>query len=437
MYGLRVLANFYFNKPAHVTKPLVQLPVLAEVRQHNAFINSPLTLGTLEWRAFTALLQRISPEDEELKEHFIPVAELVDVGTGGGKAYAQIVELSDQITERKLRVEQLGPNGERVKKPDYRIIPLLALASYVEKRGGLVLVLNPLFTPYLLQLAEKGNFTKSRAAELKHLKGSYAFKLYWLLSEYRNFGTRTFTIAELRFRLAVGDEEYKDRFDNFKVKVLEKAQTELAKTDLAFKMEILRKGRKVEQIRFTFSAKPLLLAESGGVEKLVSAPITLSSSTTESETWAQLLVAQGVSVEGCELIRRHLGESQYPAAYLDYVLTVLRKPRKTPVRKPADYLFKCITGKLLLDEYHRSQLPPVVEPVRTGRRKASVPARAAAPTETVLLLAEVREMYDNPGPFARHNERAATFEEHLQLIYLAQGFVLQIRDNQEVLVLQA
>ena len=114
MYGLRVLANFYFNKPAHVTKPLVQLPVLAEVRQHNAFINSPLTLGTLEWRAFTALLQRISPEDEELKEHFIPVAELVDVGTGGGKAYAQIVELSDQITERKLRVEQLGPNGERL-----------------------------------------------------------------------------------------------------------------------------------------------------------------------------------------------------------------------------------------------------------------------------------------------------------------------------------
>ena len=429
MHGIRILANFHLYNPALVTKPLVQLPVLAEVRQHNALINSPFTLGTLEWRAFTALLQRIGPEDEELKEHFIPVAELVDVGTGGGKAYAQIVELSDQITERKLRVEQLGPNGERLKKPDYRIIPLLALASYIEKRGGLVLVLNPLFTPYLLQLAEKGNFTKSRAAELKHLKGSYAFKLYWLLSEYRTFGTRIFTIAELRFRLGVGDEEYKDRFDNFKVKVLEKAQTELAKTDLAFKMEILRKGRKVEQIRFTFSAKPLLLAE--------SVPKILSSSASEPEPWAQLLVAQGVSVEGCELIRRHLGEGQYPVAYLDYVLTVLRKPRKTPVRKPADYLFKCITGKLLLDEYRRSQLPPVVEPVRTGRRKASVSARAAAPTETVLLLAEVREMYDNPGPFARHNERAATFEEHLQRIYIAQGFVFQIRDNQEVLVLQA
>jgi hypothetical protein len=419
-----------------VKTPLVQLPVLAEVRQHNALINSPFTLSTLEWRAFTALLQRISPDDEELKEHFIPVAELVDVGTGGGKAYAQIVELSDQITERKLRVEQLGPNGERLKKPDYRIIPLLALASYVEKRGGLVLVLNPLFTPYLLQLAEKGNFTKSRAAELKHLKGSYAFKLYWLLSEYRAFGTRTFTVAELRFRLGVGDEEYKDRFDNFKVKVLEKAQTELAKTDLAFEVEILRKGRKVEQIRFTFSAKPLLLSDAGGVEKLVSAPIAPPTSAPPLEPWAQLLGAQGVSVEGCEVIRRHLGEGQYPVAYLDYVLAVLRKPRKTPVRKPADYLFKCITGKLLLDEYHRSLLPTAVESV-SPRRKASGAARATAPTETVLLLAEVQEIYENPGPFAKLNERAATFEEHLQRIYLSQGFVLQTRDNQDVLVLSA
>ncbi|MGI4869873.1 MAG: replication initiation protein [Janthinobacterium lividum] len=421
-----------------MTNPLVKLPVLAEVRQHNALINSPFTLSTLEWRAFTALLQRISPDDEELKEHFIPVAELVDVGTGGGKAYAQIAELSDQITERKLRVEQLGPKGERLKKPDYRIIPLLALASYVEKRGGLVLVLNPLFTPYLLQLAEKGNFTKSLAAELKHLKGGYAFKLYWLLSEYRTFGTRTFLVDELRFRLGMSEDEYKGRFDNFKVKVLDKAQTELARTDLAFEMEILRKGRKVEQIRFTFSAKPLLLAENAGGELPVAAlAIASPPSSPEAEPWAQLLRAQGISEEGCELIRRHLAEGQYPTTYLDYVLAVLRKPRKTPVRKPADYLFKCITGKLLLDEYHRSQLPPAAEPATSARRKAVArPAVTASSVETVLALTEVRQMYENPGPFAKRSEQAATFEEHLQRIYLSQGFVLETRGSQEILILR-
>jgi hypothetical protein len=428
--------------PAHLKKPPVPVSestVLTEIRQHNALINSPFTLSTLEWRAFTALLQRISPDDEELKEHFIPAAELVDVGKGGGKAYAQILELSDQITERKLWVEQLGPNGERLKKPDYRVIPLLALASYVEKRGGLVLVLNPLFRPYLLQLAEKGNFTKSRVAELKHLKGNYSFKLYWLLSEYRTFGARTFTLTDLRFRLGVKEEEYKGRFDNFKAKVLDKVQRELAKTDLAFQMEILRKGVTVEQICFTFSAQPLLLKQATSSEPAALPVITVLAEEPALESWAQQLRTQGISLEGCELIRRHLAEGQYPEAYLGYVLTVLQKPRKTPIRKPADYLFKCITGKLLLEEFKRSLLPPSTEPASPARVKAPKSVAAASPpvvTEKVFDLLDVRQMYEQPGPFAKRLERAATFEEHVQLIYLSQGFVLESRGGRDVLVLR-
>ena len=408
-------------------------PAQMEIRQHNALINSPFTLSTLEWRAFTALLQRIGPDDDELKEHFIPVAELVDTGKGGGKAYAQIAELSDQITERKLRVEQLGPNGERLKQPDYRVIPLLALASYVEKRGGLVLVLNPLFRPYLLQLAEKGNFTKSQAAELKHLKASYSFKLYWLLSEYRTFGIRTFTISDLRFRLGIKEDEYKGRFDNFKAKVLDKMQRELARTDLAFQMELLRKGLTVEQIRFTFNARPLQLKEAANSKAVELPKVAILPDESVLEPWVQQLRVKGVSIEGCELIRRHLVEGQYSEAYLNYVHTALQRPRKTLVRKPADYLFKCITRKLLLDEFKRSLLPPPVTSVSSVRAK--VVKLPAVPTEKVLDLLEVRQMYDNPGPFAKRLDRASTFEEHLQRIYLSQGFVLESREGKEVLTI--
>lgn len=416
---------------------LVPTTAQMEIRQHNALINSPFTLSTLEWRAFTALLQRIGPDDDELKEHFIPVAELVDTGKGGGKAYAQIAELSDQITERKLRVEQLGPSGERLKQPDYRVIPLLALASYVEKRGGLVLVLNPLFRPYLLQLTEKGNFTKSQVAELKHLKSSNSFKMYWLLSEYRTFGTRTFTISDLRFRLGIKEEEYKGRFDNFKVKVLDKMQEELAQTDLAFQMEFFRKGRAVEQIRFTFSARPLQLKAAAANKAVELSEVTMLPDELVLEPWAQQLRARGISVEGCELIRRHLAEGQYSEAYLNYVLMVVQKPRKTPIRKPADYLFKCITGKLLLDEFERSLLPSVVKPANPGHAKvAKLPVTPAVSTEKVFDLVEVRQMYDNPGPFAKRLERSDTFEEHLQQIYLSQGFVLENRGGNDVLVLR-
>lgn len=419
----------------------VETPLLSEIRQHNALINSPFALTTLEWRALTAVMRRIRPEDEELKEHFIPAAELVDVSKGGGKAYKQIAILSNQLTGRKLSIEQLGPNGERVKRPDYRIIPLLALASYVEKRGGLVLVLNPLFKPYLLQLAEKGNFTKTRVAELKHLKAGHAFKLYLLLSEYRTFGSRTFTLPDLRFRLGIGEEEYKGRFDNFKAKVLDPAKLSLAKTNLAFELEVIRKGHSVQLLRFVFQAQPLLLAESseGEVIELSAEPEPLEAALLElpAEEWAQQLRAQGVSEEGCALIRRHLAEGQYPAAYLDYVQQVLRKPRKSPVRKPADYLFKCITGKLLLEEFQRSLVPAPAPaaPVGASRARAS---RAATPvaTETVFELADVRQMYEQPGPFAKRQGQAVTFEEHLQRIYLSQGFVQEIRGGKEVLVLR-
>jgi len=382
-------------------------------------------------------MRRIRPDDEELKEHFIPAAELVDVSKGGGKAYKQIEILSNQLTGRKLSIEQLGPNGERVKRPDYRIIPLLALASYVEKRGGLVLVLNPLFKPYLLHLAEKGNFTKTRVAELKHLKAGHAFKLYLLLSEYRTFGSRTFTLPDLRFRLGIGAEEYKGRFDNFKAKVLDPAKQSLAKTNLAFELEVIRKGHSVQQLRFVFQAQPLLLAENseGSVIELPAEPELLPASLLEplAEDWVQPLRAQGVSEEGCTLIRRHLAEGQYPVAYLDYVQQVLRKPRKSPVRKPADYLFKCITGKLLLEEFQRSLL--TTTPVAAPRSRAS---RSAVPvvTETVFELADVRQMYEQPGPFAKRQEQAATFEEHLQRVYLSQGFVQETRSGKKVLVLR-
>ena len=392
-------------------------------------------LTTLEWRAFTSLLQRINPDDVELKEHFIPAGELLDVSTGGGKAYAQILELSDQFTKKTVRVEQLGPNGERLKQPDYRFIPLLAMASYVEKRGGVVLVLNPLFTPYLLQLAEKGNFTKSRAKELKHLKGHHSFKLYWLLSEYRTFGYRAFTVDELRFRLGIADEEYKDRFDNFKVKVLEKAQIELAKTDLAFEMTMIRKGRKVEQIRFTFSAKPLLLAKSTRAQELMPPNLALPLNTPEAEPWALGLLALGVAEAGCEIIRRHLAEGQYPDEYLDYVLQVIQRPRKAKIRKPADYAFKCITGKLLLEEFRRSKEVLQVSSTAPGRKSLVKPV-AVAPVETVYQLEEVRHIYEIPGPFAKRTERASTFEEHIERIYLSQGFVLEIREGNETLILR-
>ena len=58
---------------------------------------------------------------------------------------------------------------------------------------------------------------------------------------------------------------------------------------------------------------------------------------------------------------------------------------------------------------------------------------AAATAEVAYPVAEVRTMYDNPGPFAK-KDRLPTFEEHLQAIYLSQGFSVEERDGLQWLV---
>ncbi|HET9504645.1 MAG TPA: replication initiation protein [Hymenobacter sp.] len=401
-----------------------------EVRQHNALINSSFVLNTLEWRAFTAILARIHPDDEEFKEYFIPAPELVGDETGGS-AYLQIKGLAKRLLNRTLYVELLGPNGERVSKPDYEYISFITKARYMRQRGGLFIKVNPEFIPYLLQLTQRGNFTKSLTTELKSLSSSHSFKIYWLLSEYRTFGTRTFTVEDLRFRLGIRADEYADRFNNFKAKVLDKAQEELADTDLRFEMELLREGKAVKHIRFNFNASPLVLEPSA-----TKLPLVAANTLPEREAWATALLAAGIGEAGCEVIRRHLAEGQYPTDYLDYVLEVMRRPRKAAIRKPADYIYKCITGKLLLEEFRRSQEPVAVPKAEKPVRKTTSKPAPAAPAETVYQLAEVREMYDNPGPFSKRSERAPTFEEHLERIYLSQGFVLEKRAGQQVLVLK-
>ena len=103
---------------------------------------------------------------------------------------------------------------------------------------------NPLIMPYLLQLRENGNFTLAALDELRKLKSPDSARIYWLLREYADFGERTISISQLRFLLDIAENEY-PRFSNFKVRILDKAQTELAKTDMPFTYELERQNQIV------------------------------------------------------------------------------------------------------------------------------------------------------------------------------------------------
>ncbi|MGY3091343.1 plasmid replication initiation protein [Hymenobacter sp. UYAg731] len=70
------------------------------------------------------------------------------------------------------------------------------------------------------------------------------------MREYASFGKRTIPLVELKANLSL-NEEY-DRFNNFRVRMLDRTQKELADTDTAFSYELVKHGREVSAIEFRF-----------------------------------------------------------------------------------------------------------------------------------------------------------------------------------------
>jgi plasmid replication initiation protein len=414
---------------------VVQAPESREklVAQHNALVNARFSFAPLQMRLFLALLSRIEFNDVDFKEHFVPASELV-FERHGGSAYIQIDEMCNNITSIKLYIELLEEGThKRRRRPKYDYIPLMAKAGYDGELGGVVATFNPLIMPYLLQLRENGNFTLAALDELRKLKSPDSARIYWLLREYVNFGERTISLSQLRFMLDLAENEY-PRFSNFKVRILDKAQTELAKTDMPFTYEVERQNQIVQEIKFLFGVNlPTRESQTNSqhsqiseqVENVENAEIDLAA----QPLWLDALRQVGVSKRSLQQIARQLENKEYPLSYVDFVLTRIGKQHQLgKVKKPAGAIYKALVEKYLLEEFNQQEVAAAL-PVRPK----PVAHPAVLEPEVVYSLREVREIFDNPGPFLK-KRREETFEQHVEQIYLNQGFQRVEKDGEQWLV---
>jgi hypothetical protein len=329
------------------------LPVVATnnplVVQHNALVNAGFTMSALEMRFFLAMLSRISREDTTLPVCRITVKEICP-DSSSATVYADVREMVTRMLSRILLLEILGPNGERVKQPDIQGFPLMGKALYLKKEGVVEAVFNDHLRPYLLELTS--NFTKAQLSQLLKIKRPTSHRIYWLLREYLAFGKRTVGVDELRHILGFTDE-YVDRFDHFKARVLEPAQKELSQTDLPFTYELLKEGRVVDSIRFLFAP--------GGVQPQELPP-------TEVEHWAQTLLDVGVAVKSIEMVREKLAAGEYEEGYIHYVLATVRaQVQGGKVKKEAGAIYKALTDGYLLPAYLKTKLAPAANPTKPAK----------------------------------------------------------------------
>lgn len=313
--------------PTPATHPLVV--------QHNAMVNAQFNLTTTESRLFLAMLARISPQDTEFAKCQVDIGDIMEPTSNN---YAHVRKMLDSFGGRKLRIEKLSPEGRRRQKRTFTVIPLVEYAEYREGEGLVEAQFNKRLLPYLLELRD--NFTKAQLVELLKLKSSSSFRIYWLLREYANFGKRTVPLDELKTILGL-EQEY-DRFNNFRIRVLDRAQVELADTDTPFTYKTVKSGREVVAIDFCLQALPASEA------KEVAEPLA---------DWEQAVLATGVALNSLPQIKSRLAAGDYDLSYVRYVLdTVKGQVQAGKIKREGGAVFKALVEGYLLPAHRKAQL---------------------------------------------------------------------------------
>ena len=383
-----------------VSNPSAMEPIsviaLPLVVQHNALVNARFNMSALEMRFFLSLLSRIGRDDDSFAVCEVPVREICS-SSASNAIYHEVREMVRSIGTRALFIEGLSPDGKRMKDPDVLTLPLMGRAHYRRKTGMVEASFNENIRPYLLELRD--NFTKAQLSQLLKLKSPVSHRIYWLLREYAAFGKRIIGLAELRNVLGL-TTEYQNRFDHFRERVLDRAQAELAQTDLPFTYEVIKQGRTITEIRFLFEP-------AGGT--------TTEAGKTEPPGWEAAVLAAGVGKKSLPAIRLQLEQGLYNDIYIYFVLQAVRaRVLQGKVKKEGGAVFKALTEGYLLNDFHKH-----VAGIQAKQQKAA--KKSGSSSGVRIRLEDAEAAYET---MRKKGKAPSTFADNLEQTYLSQGFVL-------------
>lgn len=127
-------------------------------------------------------------------------------------------------------------------------------ASYVKGGGYIEITFGNDVIPLITRLSEK--YTEYELRQIKDLNSVYALRLFELLMQWQGIGkTAPVPVSDLRKRLGVEENQYKQMCD-FKKRVLDSAVKEINdNTNIKVKYEQLKEGRKITDFTFKFTVK--------------------------------------------------------------------------------------------------------------------------------------------------------------------------------------
>lgn len=165
------------------------------------------------------------------------------------RAYNLLTEVAERLYERSVLIHAPDPERPEVEKVLTRWVSSI---RYLPQRGAVELVFAEGIVPLLCSLRQQ--FSRYRLEHVAQLSSSYAIRLYELLIQWRERGTRTVELDWLRERFDLQGKYANIR--DFKARILKPAVQQInAHSDLWVDWEQHKRGRVVHALTFRFGLK--------------------------------------------------------------------------------------------------------------------------------------------------------------------------------------
>jgi plasmid replication initiation protein len=211
-----------------------------QVKQHNLITQAKHAMTATEMNVMFMLLDKLDENERSKRIYKIDLKELQSK-SGKELKLSHLKEATSRLRMREYAIEHQDGS--------YLQVGILASAEYNATSRTLELELSSKMERFLFDLKE--NFTIYYLETALQLSSKFSKRIYQMLSQFRATGFYKTTLKKLKEQLGV-TESY-TKFSAFEKYVLQKAQEELAMTDMSFTYELEKEGRSYKWIIFNFT----------------------------------------------------------------------------------------------------------------------------------------------------------------------------------------
>ena len=224
------------------------------ITKSNSLINSCYSFSLLEQQIILYVVSRVNPFYENFPlQHVIYIKDFIKIFNKKRKAIYKDIEIaiSNRFWDREIYYWDYSRDG-------YRKLRWLVEVFYSNKNGFFEITFSHLIKPFLYQLTQ--HFTSYNLEDISKFRSIYSIRIYeFCICDINQNKTNTsfllVAINTIKERLQL-EKKYSDFYD-FKRFVLQKAKQEINEhSDLNIDFEEIRKGRKVDAIKFIVERKP-------------------------------------------------------------------------------------------------------------------------------------------------------------------------------------